>query len=501
MFSCLSGRFMDQTKTRSNGAGLDIRRSSICCTTRYTLSYAYGRYRIDHRRWTTGKDQGRFRASIDDWKVLIHGKLPAFITWEKYLTNISRLRENCSQFETTGAARDGESLLAGIIYCGHCGKRMAPHYKGGTKPVAYVCSGDYPAGGVSKCQRIASRFVDDIVAEQVLIAIQPASLELSLQATEEIREERSQIHKHSERRLQSAASNSDRARRQYDAVEPGNRSVASELERRWEEALRAQRDLQEEYDRFLRDQTDDFSQEDIAAVERLAADIPRLWNDLPLFSVDHKQIVRYLIDRVVVEIEGTSEVVDVAIRWKGGFENRHETIRSVARYHQLKDFERLNNRVNEMWRSGHSTTAIAEALNKEGFRTTTVGKKYTRHTVRKLLDSWGLTKPLRPQIPAEMATLNSNEWWLIDLSCKLGIDRSTPARWCRCSWVHARQLPGQCLWWIVWADQDECDRLRKFYGHGRGCHRHDGGPYPPELKTPESKPNAGPCPTRQTATN
>jgi hypothetical protein len=207
--------------------------------------------------------------------------------------------------------------------------------------------------------------------------------------------------------------------------------VASEWERRWEESRREQGQSEEEYDRFLRDQPEPLCQADIEAFKELAANIPRLWNESPSFSRDHKQIVRQLIDRVVVEIRDQSEILDVVIQWQGGFENRHEVIRSVARYEQLKDFDRLKARTNELWRSGQSTKAIADALNAEELRTTMVGKRYTRHTVRKLLDSWGLTKPTRARISPELATLGANEWWLLDLSRKLSIDRRTLGKWCR----------------------------------------------------------------------
>jgi len=453
----------------------------------YAGSYAFGRFQTDPRRRASGT-QGRFLAPIEDWKVLIHDKVPAYITWEHYLGNVERLKENRSMFDTAGAVRNSESLLAGIIFCGRCGRRMSPHYKGKTKPSAYVCPGNYPSGGVSKCQRLVSNAVDDLVVMQVLHAIEPASLDLSLHATDQIRKEQDHVHAQWRRRLEDAANRSNRSRQQYDAVDPTNRRVAAKLERRWEETLGEQRQLEEEYDRFLRDQPDRLSQDDIEAIEQLSASIPRLWSQSMRFSADHKEIVRHLVDRVVVQIDGRSEVVEVAIHWQGGYENRHEVIRSVAKYEQLKDFKRLKSRVNELWRTGRSTTAIANALNGEGFRTTTAGKNYTRHTVRKLLDSWGLTEPQRPQISAKLSMLGANEWWLLDLSCKLSIDRSTIARWCRRGWVHARQLPGQRRWWIVWADKDECDRLRKLYEHGRGWPHHNRSPYPDELKRPKRRP-------------
>jgi hypothetical protein len=453
----------------------------------YAGSYAHGRFQVDPRRRTTKKDQGRFRASIDEWKVLIHNKLPAYITWEQYLANIGRLEANGSQWNTTGVAREGESLLAGIIFCGRCGKRMFPHYKGKRKPAAYVCPGDYSAGGFSKCQRIVSRVVDDLIAQQVLVAMEPASLQLSLQATGEIQHERDRLHAKWKRQLATAAAEANRLRKQYDAVEPANRLVANELERRWEEALCEERRLKEEYDRFLRDQPDALTRADVLAVEELAASIPRLWNQSPSFSADHKQIVRHLIERVVLHIKDKSELATVTIRWHGGSESQHGLIRSVARYGNLTGFDQLRERLEYLWRSGRSTNAIAETLNAEGFHTPAAGKRFTRHTVRKLLDSWGLTQPKRPQVSVEQSLLGTNEWWLLDLSSKLSIDRSTLARYCRRGWVHARQLPGQRRWWIIWADEDEYSRLRKLYKHGRGWPRHNGSPYPAELKTPKPK--------------
>ncbi len=454
----------------------------------YAGSYAHGRFQVDPRRRTAKKDQGRFRANIEEWKVLIHGKLPAYITWEQYVANVGRLENNRSQWDTTGVAREGESLLAGIIFCGRCGRRMFPHYKGKTKPAAYVCPGDYPSSGLSKCQRIVSKVVDDLITQQILIAIEPASLQLSLQATGEMQKERDRVHAQWKRQLANAATEANRLRRQYDAVEPANRLVAIDLERRWEEALCTERRLKEDYDRFLSDQPDALTPTDMQAVSELSANIPCLWNVTPPFSADHKQIVQHLVEQVSLHIKDKTEFATVTIRWQGGFESGHHLVRSVARYKNLAGFARLREHVDKLWRSGRSTKAIAEMLNSEGFHTPTAGKAFTRHTVRKLLDSWGLTEPRRGQIAAELGTLGADEWWLMDLSQKLSVDRSTMQRWCRRGWVHARQMLGQRRWWIVWADQEECDRLRRLYQYGRGWPRYNRSPYPAELKTPKDKP-------------
>ena len=142
--------------------------------------------------------------------------------------------------------------------------------------------------------------------------------------------------------------------------------------------------------------------------------------------------------------------------------------------------------ITERWQTGHATSAIATSLNREGYRTPKRKCKFTRHMVRKLLDKWGLTEVMRPQISAEMSRLAAGEWWLIDLARKLEIDKATLARWCRKGWVHARKLPRRCKWWVVWADDVECIRLTQLFScsHGKGKNNHSFK----ELKVPRTKP-------------
>ena len=109
------------------------------------------------------------------------------------------------------------------------------------------------------CQGLAGRVLDDLVAAQVLAALEPAALELSLAAADEIQQERARLHRNWQQRVERARYEAERARRQYDATEPENRLVARELERRWEEALKERRHLEEEYARFGRSQPEGLS--------------------------------------------------------------------------------------------------------------------------------------------------------------------------------------------------------------------------------------------------
>ena len=207
----------------------------------------------------------------------------------------------------------------------------------------------------------------------------------------------------------------------------------------------------------------------------------------PSFSnADRQTIVRHLVERVVVEVQQGTELVDVAIHWAGGYISRHEVIRSVGRYGQLQRFDQMKSFIADLWQSGHATPAIAVRLNRAGFHTPKRQAKFTRHMVRKLLDKWGLTQAMRPQISAEMAKLGSNEWWLVDLARDLDIDNSTLSRWCRKGWCHARKLLGRCKWWVVWADAEECDRLKRLFqssrGKGKNLYSYQ------ELRTPKPRP-------------
>ncbi len=454
----------------------------------YAGTYTYGRYQQDPRRAVAGEpNSGRFLANIEDWKIVIHDKLPAYITWDQYRANRKRLEDNQSRFDTPGTPRDGNALLAGILICGRCGRRLQPHYKKRAAGTAYLCTGDFPHVPDSKCQRLIAKAVDELVADLILEVVQPASLVISLEAAERIREERRRLYEHWEQRVERAAYSASLAQRQYDAVEPENRLVARELERRWEKALGEQRQIEEDFGRFKEEQPKELSPAEQEQVEHLSSALPELWHADSTSNADRQTIVRHLIDHVEVEVQNDSELVDVAIHWAGEYVSHHEVIRSVGRYEQLHRFDEMKALIEGLWKTGHGTPAVARRLNAEGFRTPTRQSRFTRHMVRKLLDKWGLTEASRPQIPASLSQLEPDEWWLVDLGCKLQIDKSTLARWCRKGWVHSRKLPGRCKWWVIWADEEELDRMQRLFACSRGQGKNSHS-YSQQLRLPKPKP-------------
>jgi DNA invertase Pin-like site-specific DNA recombinase len=452
----------------------------------YAGAYAYGRRPIDPRRKVPGRPAtGRRVASHAQCEVLLQDRLPAYITWERYLANLRRLAENQAQAARRGAPRGGSSLLAGLVVCGRCGRRMVVAYSGPERRLSYRCSRGQSDYGAPFCQSLAGRGLDECVARQVLQALAPAALELSLAAADEIEAERARLGKHWQQRRERAAYETERAARQYHAVEPENRLVARELERRWEAALAGQRDLQEAYQRFAREQPTPLEPAERAAIQELASDIPALWSAADTSASDRQEIVRHLVQRVTVAIEGNSERVDVTVHWAGGYTSRHEMHRPVARYDQTTDYQRLLARISELRTEGRPTRAIAECLNREGWRPPKRRATFTAGMVHQLAGR--LQQPsLRPRRDGAAGLLREHEWWFDDLARTLGMPQPTLYSWIRRGWVHARQLPGGAQGrWVLWADAEECERLRRL----RTCPRSwEDRPSREELTVPKARP-------------
>ena len=176
----------------------------------------------------------------------------------------------------------------------------------------------------------------------MLSVLERASLELSLSASADIRRDGDELEKHGQRRLERAGYEKDQAARQYHAVEPENRLVARELEKRWEPSLLEDRTLPEDYARFKRQRPTELTEADQAMIRALAEDIPQLWRSPPTTSADRQSMVRHIIERVTVTPQTSmNDAVDVTLHFAGGFISHHELRRSVARYDQMHDYAQL----------------------------------------------------------------------------------------------------------------------------------------------------------------
>ena len=434
----------------------------------YAGYYRHGHRAIDPRRKVPGRPAtGRTIKKPQECSVLLEGRCPAYITPERFWANQERLAANRARADAAGAVRPGPSLLGGILRCGRCGRRMMVSYGGPASRLRYSCGRAMVDYAEPLCQSLAGRVLDDLVAAQVLAALEPAALELSLVAADDIEQERTRLHRNWQQQVERARYEAERARRQYDAVEPENRLVGRELERRWEEALKDQRRLEEEYARFARDQPrglSDFEREQIRA---LARDLPALWHTPATTSADRQRIVRLLVEEVMATVRGESEWADVTIRWAGGFTSQHEVERPVQRYQQMAGYGKLLGRIDELRQAGRTLAEVAEQLNREGFHPPKRSATFTRGILSGLLAKRGRTGP-RPRVVAEPGVLGEHEWLLPDLARELEMPQATLHRWVRVGWVHARKLPTPRGQWVIWADTDELDRMNRVRTCPRG---------------------------------
>jgi hypothetical protein len=127
-----------------------------------------------------------------EWAVTLHDCLPAFITWEHYLRNMERLRQNRTISTTRGSARQGIALLSGLVFCGRCGRRMNVLYSNTSRP-RYQCLQHVQPGEPRTCPGMSAAILDAVVGEQVLRALTPAGIELSLTAAGNIETKRARL--------------------------------------------------------------------------------------------------------------------------------------------------------------------------------------------------------------------------------------------------------------------------------------------------------------------
>ena len=433
----------------------------------YAGAYVYGRRPVDPRRQQSGRPRsGRVVVEAEAWQVRLLDQVPAYIRWEQYEQHLTRLQANRARADAVGVARQGPALLAGLAVCAKCGCRMTVRYGGSRSHPTYVCARQLADYGGAVCQYVAGPCLDQFVSQWVLAALEPATLELSLAAAQHLERERADLEQLWHQRRERAAYEVERAARQYHLCEPEHRLVARQLEREWETNLLAQQQLEEDYQRCLRQQPRVLSAVEQAAIRRLAADIPALWAAPTTTAAERKEILRQVIERVVVAAPTTSERVGVSIHWVGGARTDGEVVRPVGRWEQASYFPQLCERVRTLAAAGRSTVEIAAQLNAEGFRPPKRRERFGPKGVGQLLRRLGLRAPRAH--PPTSSELGEHEWELAALAQRLGMPPMTLYTWIGRGWVRARQLPQPPRRWLVWADEAEVERLRERRQRPRG---------------------------------
>ncbi len=361
----------------------------------YAGAFVYGRTQQIVISRPDGSTSTRIaRKPMAEWTHLERDVYPAYISWEEYLSNQERLHQNMVRFTgrdegVQGAAREGEALLQGLVICGDCGYRMVVCMK-----VHYYMCQDLPHRfGESPKVFLNGSAIDEAVVEAFFEAIEPAQLN-TLEAVLAHREaERARLEQHWTERLQRAEYEAHLARRRYEAVDPENRLVAAELERRWEEKLCQLYETQEAHTHFLAtgDMSTGLSPEMREQFQHLSETLPGLWHSGQITNRQKKELLRSLISHVIVKRREPGRV-DLKIVWVTGHYSVREAWQPTRWLRDLPNYDEMVDRIEALWRENLTDTQIATRLTKEGFRSAHF-KVVTPATVGKLRLKYGWRCP------------------------------------------------------------------------------------------------------------
>jgi hypothetical protein len=284
----------------------------------YGGAYAYGK--TEH---LTGYEGVRARPICrrkprEQWLALIPGTHEGYVSWEEF-EQIQRVVQQNNQGEPQpGAARNGQSLLAGLLRCRRCGRKLTVRYTGnGHDVLRYSCIRGWLDNGEPRCIAFGGITVDEAIGREVFRVVQPAAIEASVLAHQERARQRDDVVEALERDREAARYAVDRARRQYDAADPENRLVTAELERRWNLALQHLQAIEgriEQHSAAI-DQAPATSGEDL---HQLANQLESIWTDSATSAWLKKRIVRTLIEEVLVDIDSSQAELILTLHWKGG---------------------------------------------------------------------------------------------------------------------------------------------------------------------------------------
>jgi excisionase family DNA binding protein len=381
---------------------------------------------------------------VTEWDVLLKEQHEGYITWDEFEKNQHVIANNANRKGSAtvkGAVRRGELLLAGLLRCGHCGRKLQVTYSG--KVGRYNCHGARTNHGTERCISIGGRVTDAAASAEVLRILRPLGVDAAVKALTAQAGEISAAQRQLELALQQARYQVSHARQQYDAVDPANRLVAGELERRWNEALLAVQRIEGEIAAILAQKPTPLGESERQQLMRLGADLELAWSHPAATAATRKRILRAALNEIVVRREGA--FIDVVFHWKGGDHTALQiklTPNAAGRHHWPIPEDTLS-LVRELARL-MPDRQIAKLLNRVG-KPTGRGNGWTEARVRSFRSY------------SEIAVYRKDEWaergdvTLEAAAESLGVSKMTALRMIQRGEIKGRQ-PCKGAPWIIKAD-------------------------------------------------
>jgi DNA invertase Pin-like site-specific DNA recombinase len=284
----------------------------------YAGAYAFGRT-MSKVSVEEGRKRVRrgVRRPLAEWDVLLKDQHEGYISWAEFERNQRVIANNATGKGSAiarGAARHGELLLAGLLRCGHCGRKMYVAYGG--KAGRYHCEGALVNHGTERCISFGGLRADHVVGAEVLRVLKPLGIDAAVKALDAQAGETSAAKRQLELALQRARFEAAHARRQYDAVDPTNRLVAGELERRWNEALQVVHRIESDIAAIEARKPVPLGEVERQQLMQLGTDLALAWSHPAATSATRKRIVRAALSEIVVRVE--AEHIEMILHWQGG---------------------------------------------------------------------------------------------------------------------------------------------------------------------------------------
>jgi excisionase family DNA binding protein len=417
----------------------------------YAGAYVYGRRRTVRQIDPDGTVRSRSVAvKRGDWMVMIKHHHEGLISWERFEYHQQRLMDNYTKagLPTAKATRDGSALLQGLVYCGKCGRRMSVSYH--THGCAQlVCRQSWSdAQAQAYCQVVGERRIAESIVRLVLQALQPAGVEVALRALQGLEQDRMKLSAHWDQCIERAEYEAHLARQRYEQVDPANRLVAAELERRWNGSLEAVSRVRQQAAEQVGKLARELSDEDTERVRRMAENIERFWAEPTTTVRDKKRLLRAAIERVV--ITGADETVRVQVEWKGG-EITELSERRPRRGNQgpVTDAEVVD--LVRQLACELDDMQIARVLHRRGLKTAT-GLTFTKRHVQSIRAAHQIACPARRPAATEQ-TFTAEQ-----AARELGVSSTTIHEWLSAGLLKGRQIAPGAPWRIV-VDQATRDKL------------------------------------------
>jgi DNA invertase Pin-like site-specific DNA recombinase len=355
----------------------------------YGGAYAYGKTEPVTRDTPGGARPSCRRKPRAAWLALMPNAHDGYVSWAQFEQIKTAIAENVARREQSGAVQRGQALMAGLLRCRRCGHKLTVRYTGRHHDARrYACHRGWLDTGAPRCMAFGGVPVDHAMAHEILRVVQPAAIAAAVMASDEEARRQDDVVAALQRDLEAARYAARRAQKQYDAADPDNRLVADELERRWNEALRRVREVEQQ----IEQQGDRQASAPAARPEEfaeLAADLEAVWQHSEADARLKKRIVRTLIHEVVVDVDAAAGEVILVIHWKGGV---HTELRLPRRrrgensQHTSPDIVAAVRVLTQIC----SDTVIAGVLNRHGLRTGR-GNRWTQERVTALRSHHGIS--------------------------------------------------------------------------------------------------------------